>query len=323
MKARRMRRIVPAALLAAVAMTAAPSRDVAAQAVPTRLTDVGIAARVTFDATSAIFTYEYRLANPRTNDTPAAALDVEVTLAPDAAALRADGLVNGPRYTAHGSDAAAATVRMVPVGVVPPANWTAGLSYDDRVPPRGLAGWGAIYGTDLVAPAQSLGGFRMTSYGLPAIRAARVLPFIDVDALPPEYALNPEKAGALRDTLTFWTSTVGPQAPPQTVVPLEVLNYLMTLVHDSERLGWIHESRDARELLRRLVSVKRRLERNEPAKAARRLDRFVRDVARDACRDFTCRHRTALTSEAYAVLFFNGRFLLDRLPPPPGGDDDD
>lgn len=318
-----MRRAVPAALSLAIALVAPPSRDVAAQGVPTRLTDVGVAARVTHDPSSGRFAYEYRLANPRRNDTNINALDVDVTLSPDAAPLRADGLVNGPRYTVHGSEAAAAAVRMVPVGVVPPANWTAGLAYDDHVPPRGLAGWGVIYEAALVGPGRSLGGFRLTSYGLPTIRAARVLPYIDVTALPQDYVDNPDKAGVLRDSLIFWTSTVGPQAPPQTVVPLEFLNYLMTLVHDSERLGWIHETRDARDLLRRLVKAKRDLERNQPGKAARRIDRFVDEVAREACRDFSCRQREKLTSEAYAVLFFNGRFLLAHLPPPSGEHDDD
>jgi hypothetical protein len=323
MSATAMRPVLPAALSLAIIFAAASARHVAAQAVPTRLADVDVAARVALDAASGLFTYDYRVANPRTNDTRVTAFHVEVTLGADAASLRVDGLVNGPRYTFHGSEAAAATVRMVPVGVVPPANWTAGLAYDDRVPPRGLAGWGAIYETSLIPPGQSLGDFRLTSYGLPAIRAARVLPFIDVDALPQEYVTSPEKAGVLRDTLTFWTSTVGPQAPPQTVVPLEFVNYLMTLVHDSERVGWIRESKDARDLLRRLVAAKRRLERNEPAKAARRVEQFMKEVEREACRDFTCRRKTRLTSEAYAVLFFNARFLLERLPPPFEGDDDD
>jgi hypothetical protein len=309
-------------MVLAIALCAASAAPADADRVPTRLADVGVAARVSFDAGSAIFTYEYRVANPSANDTSALSLDVEVTLASGAATLRADGLVNGPRYAFHGSEAAAAVVRMVPVGLVPPTDWTAELGWDDRVPPRGLAGWGAMFDSSLVAPGRTQGGFRMTSHGLPSVRVARVSPSIDVDALPQDYEDHPEKTRVLRDSLTFWTSTVGPQAPPVTVVPLEFLNYLISLVHDSERLGWIPKAQDARPLLDWLTQAKRRLESNEGGKAARRIQHFVEDVTRDACQDFTCGKNTKFTSEAYAVLVFNAQFLLDRLPPPGPGDDD-
>jgi hypothetical protein len=293
-----------------------------AERVPTRLADVGVAARVTFDAGSGSFRYEYRLANPAANDTSILSLDVEVTLASGAATLRADGLVNGPRYSFHSSEAAAQVVRMVPVGLVPPTDWTAGLAWDDRVPPRGLAGWGVMFDRALLAPGRTQDGFRMTSYGLPTVRTARVSPRIDVDELPQEYEDHPEKNRTLRDSLTFWTSTVGPQAPPATIVPLEFLNYLISLVHDSERLGWIPKAQDARPLLNWLTQAKRRLESNEGGKAARRIQHFVQDVTRDGCRDFTCGQGTKFTAEAYAVLVFNGQFLLNHLPAPGPGDDD-
>lgn len=43
------------------------------------------------------------------------------------------------------------------------------------------------------------------------------------------------------------------------------------------------------------------------------LNAFLNDVRATSCPDFTCPGNKPLTSEAYALLFFNGQFLLDRL----------
>ena len=104
---------------------------------------------------------------------------------------------------------------------------------------------------------------------------------------------------------------------------LEFLNYLISLVHDSRQLGWIREGEEQKEFLKILVKAKRRLEANEPAKAAKRLEKFLKEVKEESCQEFHCRKEKALTSEAYALLFFNVQFLIDRLPHPTHERDDD
>jgi len=41
---------------------------------------------------------------------------------------------------------------------------------------------------------------------------------------------------------------------------------------------------------------------------------FVNEVHAVSCPAFTCPGNKPLTSEAYALLFFNGQFLQERLP---------
>lgn len=164
-----------------------------------------------------------------------------------------------------------------------------------------------------------MSGFQLTSYGLPGIRGVEVEPNID----PPPGVTGWDALDAFYRQFAFRTSTVGPKAPPQHFVPLEFVNYLITLLHDSRQLGWVREKEEHQKLLKTLLGAKRRLERNEPGKAAHRLEKFVERVEKDACRDFRCRKEMALTSEAFALLFFNGRYLLDRLPQPHRGHDDD
>ena len=125
------------------------------------------------------------------------------------------------------------------------------------------------------------------------------------------------------DRLTFHTSSVGPTAPPQNLVVFEFLNYLISLVHDSRQLGWIRKGEEQRELLKILLRAKRRLEANEPAKAAKRLEKFLKEVREESCQTFRCSWQKALTSEAFALLFFNGQFLFDHLPSPTHDRDDD
>lgn len=122
---------------------------------------------------------------------------------------------------------------------------------------------------------------------------------------------------------SFRGATVGPKPPPREFVPVEFLNFLITLVHDSRQAGWIREEEEKRELLKILLKAKRRLEANEPAKAAKRIEKFLKEVKEESCRDFQCRKEKALTSEAFALLFFNGQFLSERLPTPPTEREDD
>ena len=54
-----------------------------------------------------------------------------------------------------------------------------------------------------------------------------------------------------------------------------------------------------------------------------RIEKFLKKVKEESCQDFRCRKEKAPTSEAYALLFFNGKFFLERLPPPSRERDDD
>jgi hypothetical protein len=140
-----------------------------------------------------------------------------------------------------------------------------------------------------------------------------VRPDVDVDTLPDEFRDNPDKTRALYESLIFATTAVAPTAPPKNFVPIEFLNYLISLLHQSRQLGWIQSDGVHQSLLAKLINAKRKLEVDRP-EARNLLNAFLNEVQATSCQDFTCTESKPLTSEAYALLYFNGQFLLQRLP---------
>lgn len=281
--------------------------------IPSPLQGVTVSTTVSKDISTGISTYGYRVFNPPTNDGQIMMVDIETSRGHGDAVLSREGLVNGPRYLRQGSEDAFQRVPMVPVGISGPEGWTSDLRFDNRTPPRGFAGWGGIDGPFLILPGQTLEGFQLTSYGLPGIRIVEIQPDIDWDNVPDEFS-SPVKARQLRDSLIFSTKAVGPKAPPATFVPLEFLNYLITLLHDSRQQGWIKVDGVHQSLLAKLIAAKRKLEAGETQVAKDTLNAFLDEVRGASCLEFSCPGNRPETSEAYALLFFNGQFLWERLP---------
>ncbi len=279
--------------------------------IPAPLQGVVISTRVNRDS-AGIFTYQYRAMNPAANDGEIWSVDIEITRRTGDAVLSADGLVNGPRYARSISQDAFQHVPMVPVGITGPEGWIFGLGFDSSTPPAGFAGWGSSEGAR-IRSGKTLDGFQLTSRGLPGIRNAQVQPDIDYDNLPDEFT-DPEKSKQLRDSLIFRTVTVGPKAPPQNFVPLDFLNYLIRLLHQSRANGWVTRDGVQQSLLAKLTNAKRKLEARETDTAKNMLGAFLNEVSATSCHDFSCLGNKPLTSEAYALLFFNGQYLADRLP---------
>ena len=67
-------------------------------------------------------------------------------------------------------------------------------------------------------------------------------------------------------------------------------------------------------LLAKLVEAKRKLEDGNSKVAKNMLNAFLNEVRAGSCEQFTCPGNKPLTSEAYALLFFNGQYLVERLP---------
>jgi hypothetical protein len=152
----------------------------------------------------------------------------------------------------------------------------------------------------------------LTSPGLPGIRSTELEPGIDYENLPEEYS-EEAKARQLRDRLIFTTVSVGPKAPPKDFVPLEFLNYLISLLHQSRTNGWVTRDGTQQSLLAKLINAKRKLEDGDHAVAKNMLNAFLNEVRAGSCQQFTCPGDKPLTSEAYALLFFNGQYLIERL----------
>jgi hypothetical protein len=205
-------------LLLLLVITGSPSYG--AGPIPSPFRGVTVATVVRKDERTGIFTYQYRVSNPSINDGVILSVDIEITQSPNDAMLSRTGLVNGPFYARVSSEDASRVILMVPVGIEGPPGWVIGLRSELFVPrPRGFARWAGTDTAELIRPGFSLEGFRLTSYGLPAIRTVRIEPDIDYQNLPDEFA-DAQKAKQLQDSLIFFTKTVGPKAPPKDFVPL-------------------------------------------------------------------------------------------------------
>jgi hypothetical protein len=104
---------------------------------------------------------------------------------------------------------------------------------------------------------------------------------------------------------SFKGLTVGPKTP-QPFVAIESVNHLITLLDDSRRLGWITGDGIHQSMLAKLTDAKRRLEANDAAGAKANVNAFIAQVGAVL--------NQPSTSEAYALLYFNGQYVSDRLP---------
>ena len=283
-----------------------------AEPIPAPLKGVTVSVTVSGDS-GRFLVFHYRVFNPNVNDGQIRGFEIEISRSPSEAILSRNNLENGPSYFPFSSEDALQRVPMVPVGIVGPAGWIYGFGYDDRTPPRGFASWGSKDEPFRIFPGQTREGFELTSPGLPGIREAILAPSIDWDNVPDEFE-DPTKARALRDSLDFTATTVGPKAPPKTFAALESLNYLISLLHQSRQLGWVTRDGAQQSLLAKLVDAKRKLEEGNGKVAKNILNAFLNEVRAGSCQQFTCPGNKPLTSEAYALLFFNGQYLFEQLP---------
>jgi hypothetical protein len=190
-----------------------------------------------------------------------------------------------------------------------PPDWTAG----GPILGSAFYTWYMLGGSRGLAPGASAAGFGFANADLPAI--VTFLAWGEVE--PPSFPLGEapsscENADVIQNS--FKGTTVGPKPPPQPFVPLEFLNYLLTLLHDSRQLGWITGDGVHQSLLAKLINAKRKLEAGEGAVAKNILNAFLNEVRAASCPEFTCPGNKPLTSEAYALLYFNGQYLWERLP---------
>lgn len=285
-----------------------------AATVPTPLKAVALSATVGSNDRNGLFTYRYRVTNPGINDGAIRSLTVELTRTPGDLTLNREGLTNGAGYMTFGSADTFARVPTVPVGITGPDGWLLSLSVGGRPTSRSFARWGSPDALLNVAPGRNQDGYQLVSYGLPGIRKAEIQRAIDFDSLPDEYYDDPDLAIALQENLVFHTKTVGPKAPPATFVPLDFLDYLIALLHDSRQNGWVKVEGVHRSLLAKLLAAKRALEASRVEPASGELGAFAREVEAVSCLDFRCPGNRALSSEAFALLYYNARYLLDRLP---------
>lgn len=108
----------------------------------------------------------------------------------------------------------------------------------------------------------------------------------------------------LKATKFLELKTIGPRNIPESIANTVLLDTLQSYLSFSCDTTWIENQGTCRSLEAKLDNTGRQLQRNTPT-AANTLQAFLNEL--DALKE------KQLSSEAYALLYYNGQFLLEKL----------
>jgi len=186
-----------------------------------------------------------------------------------------------------------------------PANWQAFGQIADSE----YYMWSLLDSNQSIPPGGSVNGFGIASADPPSI-----VGFLAWNFTPPMIFPRGEARACSGSSIienSFKGSTVGPKAPPSTD-RIQLVNYLISLLHHSRRLGWISTNGAHQDLLAKLVATKRKIESNDIPNARDQLQQFLDQAVQRSCQTQNCNNRP-LNTDAYAVLYYNGQNLMQRL----------
>ena len=168
-------------------------------------------------------------------------------------------------------------------------------------------------GYPLINSGDSLGGFIFLSKGLPGIRHITIKPRFNVDEYFPsiesDTAFSFEEMDSLKQSTFFHSNALGPWLPDSTLSLQDFTDTLETFRYRScEELGWATDEGVCGQLESYLEDVRSYLNNEDSLRAADALQDFI-DLA-ESEKD------NSLTSEGYALLYYNGRYLLEKLIKP-------
>jgi hypothetical protein len=306
------------------------------------LSNLLIRSGVTFERSEQMYFYSYSMMNSKTSSGKIDELEIDISKPHSSIEMDTIGLRFENDDFTEGSfrrNFPHLKGRIVPIGFTrSPERWTASLS-------NNLTATFFTTRSYAIPPGQEVGGFEIMSKGLPAIRRCISSPFFDVVALFPDpndtsvnYYVPP--VDSVRKTVRWYGWTVGPMAPPEEFSATAWLDSLLSYVHQSHELGWINNTRDddaeaderaedgiVKNLDKRLMQTRDLIVKDKIGAAKGRLTMFLNKVERlwDRQQKEDKRNRRnpkiIFTSEAYALLKYNGEYLLDHLTEPKEGKD--
>lgn len=281
------------------------STSTLAARVPSPLKEVNIAVKVNSDPITGLYTYDYTVTNPQINDSDISAIDIFISRDPVSDQETAsNGLNHCPRYHKASSAKALSKYSMVAVGSKSPNNWSCGYA-QLRGNQSGSFGWGTS-STRLLKPGNTVTGFALTAYAPPGVREVLVTVDVDYDQLPDEYSENIEKTKELTKSINWLGKTIGPKAPPKVFNATSFSEYLRTLTTQAVVQNWVRDQGFLKSLEAKLDQITKKITASDYATARNVLNAFLSEV--DAQKG---KH---LSLEGYALLYFNGKYLLSNLP---------
>jgi hypothetical protein len=179
-----------------------------------------------------------------------------------------------------------------------PKNWS---SFTEGTIP-GIS-WGAIDSTNMLAPRKSLSGFSFTSDDLPSItnysvRGWAPVPRVEVEPDSIEnYSYSDDSKKGF---------TIGPGIQPGEIVPNTHIDSIQAFLDRScTELEWITNQGICRSLEAKLDNVQKQLGRGNTKAASGPLRAFLNELE--------ALNEKKISSEAYALLYFNGQYLLEQI----------
>ncbi|MBI3557890.1 MAG: hypothetical protein HY074_16635 [Deltaproteobacteria bacterium] len=253
---------------------------------------------------NGLFTYGYSVTNPSTNDGAIFSIDIFIGRDPVSDVdLPSTGFTHCKIADETNPNGFQGKYFAVPVGSTAPDKWSCGYGHLAGYAPA-VFGWGSIDAPYRIKPGTSLSGFTLNSYGVPAIQDVLMEPAIDQDNLPPEYQENLKKIVALEKKVKWMGKTVGPKAPPKVFDGGNFIANLIALVNQSRAQGWIDNDGIVTSLLAKLNTAQSKLP-SDTKTAKNTLSAFMNEVS--------AQNGKHLTSEAYALLYFNAQYAVNHL----------
>ncbi|MBI5638165.1 MAG: hypothetical protein HZA03_09375 [Nitrospinae bacterium] len=171
-------------------------------------------------------------------------------------------------------------------------------------------GWGGWWGLK-IAPGTSPSGFIINSRGLPGIREVKVTPKLQspTEDQVGDFELAGNDYWKFIASVNFYTKAVAPTAPPglpdgQPNLSL-MMEQLSGYLDESVALGWLKDAALHDALKAKAGSAIAAAGDTNTARAA--LDEFIALVSQSV--------PAQRTDEAYALFYFNAKYILDHLPP--------
>ncbi len=287
------------------------------------LKDVGVRATVNYDKKEGLYSYTYSMANPASNTGKIFDIEIDISKPENSVDLSSEGLIItlgtdrfGKILTRSYDDELAMNKTLmkkeiVPIGINPPEGWGAGVAV------VGTAHWGGNKFESLIMPGQSHNGYKIFSYGIPALRDITIHPhwLLMAGDVSDE---DVEMAERIEKEIAFYTKTIGPTAPPLDFKPLEFLDYIISLKHEASSLGWITNKGIEQSLDAKLDNARKKLEQGKNDAAKNILIAFINEVEAQGCESYEggsapCPKGKHLTPEAYALLKYNVLYLIGKL----------
>lgn len=284
------------------------------------LSDVVVHASVVLDPKTEIYSYSYALRNGSKSTGCIWHFEIDITKPSGGITLSNGGLVN---YVPLMNTLKADSPPMIPVAFPSVPMRGEHPIWDGDISVYGTASWGSYDYANELAPGDTLSGFVMTSFGLPAIRDFKIQPeyiaededVYNMGISKTEYHKNASKyLKAFYDSIAWKGKTIGPTAPPADFKPAAFLDYIIDLKHQVATLGWIDNSGIVNSLDVKLDNAKKKLSEGQNASAKNILSAFINEVEAQGCATYdNCPSGKHLTSEAYALLKYNVQYLIDNL----------